>query len=1574
MNSEVASPEGVRRQVEAIRNKLLDLSLRNRMLNYRPSKRLGITVLGENSFQVHRILVDEGKQMSFIGKHDPPRDAAGQQELSDFGDDVAMAEMRKAAEEELDAFLNYAPAPTDQIDTKLQTPEFESLLQLKLRTIRREANLANDELGINTLFLTLGALEWSESAERSHRAPLLYVPVTFKEQANGSLRLLHDGSDIGTNLPLRAKLAEFNIKLPELTEDKTVLDYFEEVESAIRSRTDWTLHRDEICLGFFNYEKYAMYVDLGGEAWPTDRKPWMDSDLVSMLGERFPEAISPVQSDSFIDDHRPVEDSHEVYNADSSQTLAMIRAASGISMIIEGPPGTGKSQTITNIIAEAVAAKKTVLFVAAKRAALEVVKRRLAEVELGDMCLDLHDKLTNRREFYAEIKRTANLHLHVPAQDERVRRLTELRHRLNNYSGAVNELIDPYGVAPFTAMSVLASLPPETAEDRDGRIPFDQIKAFRHPEIPQLRQILTVLEQRIRENGIPSRHPFWGASITYIDPAIRLDLEQELLAARSALMTAKASIQMASESLCIPAPASAALTKTLRLSAERALSAPPLDGVSVKAETWKQEEAAIQETIARLRRRRELLLLRGPQLTEGAWLGLQPNLLGSLERHVGKWYRFLIGEFRGARRTFQGWLTQQGPTDAEEQIKLLQDVQTVRDAEAFVTEKSAMMGRLFGVQWQGLETDPETLGRLAEWVFQLYRDIGGGSLPSGLLDVFTGAHNDPSIMAAVEKAEKDADAAVAAYRAAATTLKFEASEAHGESLDLLSARTDQWVEALPRLATYIALMESRRAAIEKGLQPAIQVADVWPSASEKLADSFVRSYYTGIVREAMESRPELRTFERLAHESAIAEFKTLDEFMLRYNRAKVRLAHYQHIPRFESAAGNLLQLKLQCELQRSHKPIRWIMARSGEAVQRIKPVFMMSPLSVAIHLPPELPPFDLVIFDEASQVKPEDALSAIIRAKQTIVVGDTRQMPPTSFFDRISDDGGEEEEEDVASEIGREAAKLESVLSLMSVAAEGDVRRPDLKWHYRSLHPSLIQPSNELFYNNRLIVFPSPGVEASGTRIGVVFHHHPETVYEGGDRKRINRMEAEIVADAVLKHVSENPGQSLMVAAMNKAQADLIYAEVQKRERLHPDPFRAFMERHPHEHLAIKNLENVQGDERDVVFISVTYGRDAGGIIRQQFGPILRDGGERRLNVLITRARQRCEVFSNITAADLRVEANQRGLHALKQYLKYAESGRMEVPIATGLAEESPFEEEVAAILRDRGYQVDAQVGTEGCRIDLAIIDPERPGQYLIGIECDGASYHSSRSARDRDKLRQSVLESRGWTLHRIWSTDWWQNKESEIARLLEAVESAGEPVERPEPEAAPVEALVETVTASPIYGSLVKPYVETSPESVANDQEMAEYLVKVVACEGPISHELLILRMRVAAGYTKTSASLRNSLEVLIAKAVNARQIQSGRECYYQGESQLTVMRDWSERPTAERRVDMISSLELEAVLRKVVEGSFGISEEEAVRAMLGQLGFRRMTDESKAKGLAVIRRMATDGKLQIEGGVVKA
>jgi very-short-patch-repair endonuclease len=417
---------------------------------------------------------------------------------------------------------------------------------------------------------------------------------------------------------------------------------------------------------------------------------------------------------------------------------------------------------------------------------------------------------------------------------------------------------------------------------------------------------------------------------------------------------------------------------------------------------------------------------------------------------------------------------------------------------------------------------------------------------------------------------------------------------------------------------------------------------------------------------------------------------------------------------------------------------------------------MMSPLSVAQLIERGTMYFDVVVFDEASQVRPEDSLSALARSRQFVVVGDQMQLPPTSFGERtyVEDPIDDEDTGEV-----EESAAVESILELAS-AAYGDGRT--LLWHYRSRDPSLIAFSNKEFYQNRLLLFPCP--RAKNHSSGVKY------VWVGGKYSaRTNIEEARICAKAAVEFIRHDPNKSLGIVALNRPQADLIQLEL---DRLIHDygtaaAYRAKWEASL-EPLFVKNLENVQGDERDVIFVSTVFGEDEAGRFFQRFGPINSKVGHRRLNVLFTRAKHQLVVFTSLPTEKIQVSENAHwGVRALKEYLEYARTGTLERGAISGRSEDSPFEVGVRAAIESKGFKCEPQIGVAGFFIDLGVRHPKYPDCFLAGIECDGAAYHSTPTARDRDRLRQFVLESFGWNIYRIWSTDWFTDPHAQLEKLI---------------------------------------------------------------------------------------------------------------------------------------------------------------------------------------------------------------
>lgn len=576
-------------------------------------------------------------------------------------------------------------------------------------------------------------------------------------------------------------------------------------------------------------------------------------------------------------------------------------------------------------------------------------------------------------------------------------------------------------------------------------------------------------------------------------------------------------------------------------------------------------------------------------------------------------------------------------------------------------------------------------------------------------------------------------------------------------LDLLQARNREALSKPEWLGNWLDFVRARQEAEHIGfgqLAAAMEDGRIPPPAIKAGYNLAVNDL---LARQILKENPTLAQFSGNAQVQRQKQFRDYDEKLKALQRERIawRIAQNEVPPgttggRVSEYTG-LALLRHQTGIQRRHLPLRQLMTRAGTALAALKPCFMMGPMSVAQYLPPGRLQFDLVVMDEASQIRPEDAVGAIARGGQLVVVGDPKQLPPTNFFNKAIDDDDED-----ATAIQISESILDAAMPLF------EARR--LTWHYRSHHEDLIAFSNDAFYDSKLVVFPAPHYESDD--YGVKFTR----VRHGRFVNRRNVEEAHVIAKAVQQHLSKRPDESLGVAAMNAEQRDQIESAVEAIAK-EDSEFRDALEHNLQlgQPFFIKNLENVQGDERDVVFISCTYGpQDPGGRVLQRFGPINSDVGWRRLNVLFTRAKKRMHIFSSMGSDDIVLTAeHRRGVVAFKDFLAFAETGKLHWSRASGRAPDSDFEIAVGSALREAGFDCEPQVGVAGFFIDLAVRDPGNPGRYLMGIECDGATYHSAKSVRDRDRLRQTVLEGLGWKIRRIWSTDWYRNPRAEIEPIL---------------------------------------------------------------------------------------------------------------------------------------------------------------------------------------------------------------
>lgn len=1519
--------ESILPKLEASRKELLDLGMRNTLLNYKTSKVKGLQIVQEQSSSIYDILVSQNKAMTFLGR--PGKD-----------EDDELFELPELTEPEIQDAYN---------DTRLQTNETEAKLQTKILNTYYFARTSIEEQGVNMLYLALGILNWYEkgNSDDTRKAPLILLPVVLeRSSANERFRLRYSGTEIGPNLSLQAKMmVDYNITIPDLPEEEELdlKTYYSIIKERISHIENWKVEEDAIELGFFSFGKFMIYHDLDSDKWPEDKKPFNHNILQSLFDTGFNEPQPSIGEEHHLDNDTNADELMQVVDADSSQVIAMLAVHEGRNMVIQGPPGTGKSQTITNLIANAVGNGKKVLFVAEKMAALEVVKRRLDSVNLGEACLELHSHKANKRELHNELKRILDLGKPTMTRlEEEIRFLHPMINELNQYCTSVNSEISKSG---YSAQEVMGNLLKITTNNKDYKFPkihVENISLWDSIKIKEVEQLAEKIQVRLEKIGQPENLLFYGTNIKIflpIDEETSKELLEIVIKDTNEAITLIASISNYVE---INPSTEIDDVKLLLKTTKTAAENPGLTSMNITDSAWLNNQADIAELLETGIRLEELHTQYDNLVIPEAWdydlLEIRQNLIV----HGSKWYKFLIGDYKNSVKKLSALLTTQVPSDLNTKLAYVNALMEGKRLTASLLSLEPLAQKLFDSRYQKKRTDWQTVKKAVQYLQGVHLLIQDDVISNTFLS-FLSKNQESSVAADfLINLENALEKQNISLKSLLEKLDLKDNQILNTSLAKQQSLIKNWFENLPEIHQAVSWNVMKEEIERNGDDYLIRAVYNWPDAVLHLKTAVQKTWYEHLIEQAMTNSVELRKFERSSHEEVIEKFKRLDVLNQFYNRAKVALKHWESLPKQEGG-GQINVLKSEFNRKARHMPIRKLMQEAGLAIQAIKPVIMMSPMSIANFLPPNSINFDLVIFDEASQVRPVDALGAILRGRQVVVVGDTKQMPPTSFFDKLNTDT--EDEENVT-------ADMQSILGMCD--AQGAPQRM-LRWHYRSRHESLINLSNQEFYENKLIIFPSPG---SKSKMGLAFNHLPDTYYDKG-KTRTNPEEAEKVADAIINHALNNPKLSLGVVAFSTAQMQAIQNALEVKRRKNPE-VENFFRSHPTEPLFIKNLENVQGDERDVIFISIGYGRTEDGKVPMSFGPLNNEGGERRLNVLITRAKSRCEVFTNITASDMNPGPNAKfGIRALKSFLYYAQHGKFESDKEEIITKPQPFEEIIAQSLRDNGYIVREKVGSAGFYIDLAIVDNDNPGRYILGICCDGKSYETAKSARDRDRLRTIVLEGMGWKLFNVWSTDWFRNPQGELRLLIETIENAKNQVEHNDAlEEELMEDLKNLVREEPEeINNSIPHYIKASlPIEVCHQEihtyslgKLGAWIHEVVKVESPVHFEEMARRIADANGISKIGSRVRASITDAVNYAIRTSLIKKKDEFLWHFEDHLPIIRDRSLLSPNSKKLSLISDEEINLAIIKVVESSIAIQPDNAVILIAKLFGFARVTEDMR-------------------------
>lgn len=1309
-----------------------------------------------------------------------------------------------------------------------------------LRYISKKAKTAVEETGVNIAYIAFGFIRWTENedAKQTMLAPILLAPITIENESPVEpyyVRVTDD--EIIVNPTFAFKLQnEYGIKLPDFDEDEGIEAYFERIEELV-SKLKWSVVT-ECKIGIFSFLKINMYKDLKDNA----EKIVGNESVRALLGE--------IEVRGEEEESGEALEQHNVVDADSSQSEAIELAKRGKSFVLQGPPGTGKSQTITNVIAECLLDGKKVLFVSEKLAALSVVYDKLKKAGLEEFCLELHSHKANKKQVIEELCHTLRLSKSgVSEQAEKeLKAKKEAQERLDAYANELHE------VRPVIEKSLYRL--------------YDEVSACRNA--PTLEFVV----HNIRERGAAYIEEAEGLLRRYVEylPSIGYDYHENIFYGYAAPETDYESVVSlksdlsAIEALCDELQEAAnvaeesfgvrinTLTRArgyqrfFALAGESNFLTPALlnaQNAQKTKETLQKMQALAKEISSKKARLDEaydedIYKLDGRSLHKR----LTINCGGFFARLFGGEYKRIVGEIRLCRKDGK-------KPNYKIAVAAMSDLKSYQMRTQEFGELEAEIAERLGKAYDGVNTDFEKGISELERLTQMQT---AGISFGGLLKLDKESYAAQKTVFAelavrYEKALSENDEAEKRLAARFDREKYDVENVKLERLAQKCAGCLEKIDQLDNWCAFRGLIEELK---KQELLDYVDYAIGKRVREEYIVAAYKKAFYLQWVDAVLHDSPVLLSLARVPHDEAVKRFQEKDNLHFEINKARIKAHLSAQRPTTDMVAqGSSISILLrEGEKKRKQKGIRALLSEIGELAQTLKPCFLMSPLSVSTYLSPEMK-FDVVVFDEASQIFPQDAVGAIYRGKQLIVVGDSKQMPPSNFFNATAE-SEEDDEEDITD--------FESILDLCS--ASFPQRR--LKWHYRSRFEQLISFSNKNFYDGDLVTFPSSKTDEEG--VGVDFIPVDGTF----DRKtKTNRAEAERIVDLVFEHIEKYPDRSLGVVAFSIAQQGLIdKLLVRRRQRDSSKDF--FFRSDAAEPFFVKNLETVQGDERDTIIFSVAYAKDEQGKLLLNFGPINREGGERRLNVAVTRAKYNVRLVSSMRYTDIDLSRTQSvGARLLREYLDYAENGEEALERTGGNPFEntdSAFEREVGEFLEAQGYVVDRKVGSSAFKIDLAVKRPDS-SDYVLAIECDGKTYRSAKTTRDRERLRRDILERMGWKFYRVWSTDWFRNKRLEQENLLAAVKKALL-------SAAQTQKTAKTVTSEISFEKRVEEKHFEFPIYRAADEyalaktyayDTARVARALIEAEAPISEEWLLKRLVfLFGGREKVTNVVREQFERL--------------------------------------------------------------------------------------------------------------
>lgn len=1541
---------------------LLDLSLRNSLLNTRITKNILQLIPADPALLEDKLA--QGTEFSVLHK---PTDWEGAAPA--FG----LHPLVPAA----DPIQGFVQVELEQ--KRLRSYQTVVELEKSLTHLYRSSRTSLEENGANSLYLALGLLKWYETpvSERPRYAPVLLLPVELVRRSVAKGYIIRSREEeIMVNVTLLEMLRQnFGIVvqgLDPLPSDENGVDVrqiYSLLRGSIKEQPKWEVE-EQVLLGVFSFNKFIMWNDIHNNS----EKLAQNKIVSSLIHGKIEWNVKMDEADAAVLDKRVSPEQLVLpIGADSSQLEAIYEAMNDRTFILHGPPGTGKSQTITNIIVNALYQGKRVLFVAEKMAALSVVQNRLAALGLAPFCLEVHSNKTKKSAVMAQLKDTAELVRHSSPENYKreAQRLLALRKELGSY---VDKLHKKYalGWSLYDAMVNYQALP-------DVEEPFElpvELLDNRTPEdVLQWEEAIDELMQAGDVYGHPCDQPLKGLQLSTYSAAFKEEVAallarsiEGLLRMRQALGQTLALLGL-KEGTCRRDDLQW-LTKMIhlllqipeltdRLMTLRGLSE-TLDEYAVLVEHGRERDRLKAKIVCDFRP--EVLELDVWQLQiDWQWASKQ----WFLPRYLGQ---------RKVKKLLSRYALKSVNSEKVDEYLLL--MTRCRKEMEMVHGYREQLGELFGrygrnEDWENIEKSMDMARALHMGILSYQGDMKrvstvkqrlAAQLTEGIR-TFRELHGQ-KLMALANCVEE-----LAVNEQQLTSrlgVNVETLYAGGEDwIYRAVSQLQQWRNNLDRMKECYQWTQIRNRMESLGILSVFETYQADTLPTEQMKQFFRKSLYKTMICYILSKENALEVFNGKLFNYRIDRYRRLNAQFEELVRLELFARLAARIPWFtQEAVQNSEVGILQKNIRNNARGIslRKLFDQIPALLARMCPCMLMSPISVAQFIDPEAEKFDLVIFDEASQMPTYEAVGAIARGKNVIIVGDPKQMPPTNFFAAHATDEDWVEMEDLES-------ILDDCLAL-------SIPSKYLLWHYRSKHESLIAFSNSEYYDNKLLTFPSPDNIESKVRIEYV-----DGYYDKG-RSRQNKKEAEAVVMEIVRRLQDEElcKKSIGVVTFSIAQQSLIedlLAEVFGRQ---PELEPLALERK--EPLFVKNLENVQGDERDVILFSVGYGPDASGRISMNFGPLNRNGGERRLNVAVSRARYEMVVFSTLRSEQLDLNRTAAvGVAGLKRFLEYAERGTRLVSdkqITRTADEQVSIANLVGERLRALGYVVHTNIGVSGYKVDIGIVDPLRPSTYRLGILCDGKNYHRAKTVRDREIVQTTVLQRLGWDIYRIWTLDWWEHADSileEIQDILEGRKKVQKMkhLDRKVVKVKPIKTvhdLPEKVKKCYAYEegqeqpvpqtynvTRLKQYGRYDPDLLyePNSRIILEGQVqKILATEAPISRTLLFKKVLYEWGLSRLSPKSEAFLKKLLEDMKVYQTVHEGLAFCWRSESMCLHYNEY--RPESDREPVDLPPEEVANGLRQILNESVSLQVFDLIRAGGVLFGFphkKGAVDAAMQRGL---------------------